>query len=112
MGEDIAFIKIATTDEIRPGEMKAFNVEGKDILLAGYEGSYYAIDNKCTHLGGDLSKGKLEGKIVICPRHKSRFDITTGKCVAGPKIGFLKLKTKDETAYKVKLEDSIIKVEI
>ena len=108
----MVFIKVAATDEIRPGEMKAFNIEGKDILLAGYEGSYYAIDNKCTHMNGDLSKGKLEGKIVICPRHKSRFDITTGKCIAGSKIGFLKLKTKDEAAYKVRLEGNSIEVEV
>ena len=108
----MVFIKVVTTDEIRPGEMKAFNIEGKDILLAGYEGSYYAIDNKCTHMGGDLSKGRLEGKIVICPRHKSRFDITTGRCIAGPKIGFLKLKTKDEASYKVRLEGSNIEVEV
>jgi nitrite reductase/ring-hydroxylating ferredoxin subunit len=108
----MVFIKVVTTDEIRPGEMKAFNIEGKDILLAGYEGSYYAIDNKCTHMGGDLSKGRLEGKIIICPRHKSRFDITTGRCIAGPKIGFLKLKTKDEAAYKVRLEGSNIEVEV
>ena len=108
----MVFIKVATTDEIRPGEMKAFDIEGKDILLAGYEGSYYAINNKCTHMNGDLSKGKLEGKIVICPRHKSRFDITTGKCITGPKIGFLKLKTRDATSYKVRLEGNKIEVKI
>ncbi|MFC1846745.1 Rieske (2Fe-2S) protein [Chloroflexota bacterium] len=107
----MVFIKVTKIGEIKPGEMKAFNIEGKDILLASYEGSYYAIDNKCPHMGGDLSKGKLEGKIVICPRHKSRFDITTGKCIAGPKIGFLRLKAKDTASYKVRIEVDGIEVE-
>jgi len=108
----MVFIKVATTDKIQPGEMKSFNIEGKEILIANYKGKYYAIGNKCTHMGGDLSKGRLEGKTVICPRHKSKFDITTGKCIDGPKIGFLKLKTKDATSYKVKPEDDSIKVEV
>ena len=104
----MVFIKVATTDEIRPGGMKAFNIEGKDILLAGYEGSYYAIDNKCTHMNGDLSKGKLEGKIVICPRHKSKFDITTGKVISGPKMPFIHPKIADEPSYKVKVEGNVL----
>ncbi len=108
----MAFIKITKAGEFQPGEMKSSRAGDKQILLVFYEGGYYAIDNKCPHMGGDLSKGRLEGKIIICPRHKSRYDITTGRCIAGPKIGFLKLKTKDEAAYKVRLEGSNIEVEV
>ena len=63
-------------------------------------------------MGGDLLKGKLDGKIVTCPRHGSKFDITTGESTSGPKIGFLKLKTKNEPSYKVKIEGDIVKVNI
>ena len=63
-------------------------------------------------MGGDLSKGEFKGKIVTCPRHGSRFDITTGESISGSKIGFLKLKTKKEPSYGVKIEDGRIKVKI
>ncbi len=106
----MAFIKVGETREIKMGEMKPFNIGGKEILIAGYEGDYYAIDNKCPHLGGDLSKGRLEGKTVSCPRHKSKFDITTGKCISGPKIGFLKLNTRDAVSYKVRIKGKNIEV--
>ncbi len=108
----MVFVKAAATDEIKPGEMQAFNIEGKAIMLANYRGSYYALDNRCPHMGGQLSKGRLEGKIVICPRHKSQYDITNGRCIAGPRIGFLKLKAKDTESYKTRLEGSSIEVEI
>ena len=108
----MSFVKVVKEGEIQPGEMKSFNIEGKDILVVNYEGGYYAIDNKCPHMSADLSKGRLEGKIVTCPRHKSQFDITTGKCVAAPKIGFLRLKTKDTANYKVKVENGSIEVEM
>ncbi len=81
------FVDVAGTDEVAAGGMKAFNVEDKDILVAGCDGDYYAIGSRCTHRGGDLSKGKLEGCIVTCPRHGSRFDLKTGKCIAGPESG-------------------------
>ena len=106
------YLEVGKIGEISEGTMKAFQVQGKDILVANLGGKFYAIGNKCTHLGGDLSKGSLEGKIVVCPKHGSRFDITTGESTLGPKIGFIKLKTKNEPVYEVKIEGDSIKVNI
>lgn len=92
--------------------MKSFVVGDKQILVANVEGKYYAINNICTHAGGNLSAGKLDGKIVTCPRHGSQFDVTTGICVAGPKIMFIRLKTKSEPAYRVVAEGENIKIDI
>jgi len=108
----MSFFEVAKTNEIPEGTMKPIIAQGKEILVVNYNGNYYAINRKCTHMGGDLSKGKLDGKIVTCPRHGSRFDVTTGKSISGPKIGFLKLKTKDESIYEVKVEGNSIKVNI
>jgi 3-phenylpropionate/trans-cinnamate dioxygenase ferredoxin subunit len=77
------FVEVAQVDEIPAGAMKSFVVEGKQILVINYDGNYYAIGGKCTHMGGDLSKGKLEGKTVTCPKHGAKFDVTTGECVSG-----------------------------
>jgi 3-phenylpropionate/trans-cinnamate dioxygenase ferredoxin subunit len=106
------FIEVAKVEELPAGKMKGVTVEGKDVLVVNYEGKYYSIGRKCTHQGTDLSTGKLEGKIVTCPKHGSKFDVTTGICIAGPKIGFLRGKTGNEPAYEVTVEDNSIKVKV
>ncbi|MCP8312437.1 MAG: non-heme iron oxygenase ferredoxin subunit [Candidatus Methylarchaceae archaeon HK02M1] len=105
------FVKVGETSEIPIGKMKKVKFEEKEILITNVDGNYYAIENRCPHAGGDLSKGSLEGKIVTCPRHGSRFDVTTGKAVSGPKILFLRFKTKDVSSFEVKVEgkDLILK---
>ena len=108
----MSFFEVAKTSEIPEGTMKAVSIQDKEIVVVNYDGNYYAINRICTHMGGDLSKGKLEGKIVTCPRHGSRFDVTTGKSISGPRIGFLKLKTKDEPSYQVKVDNDSIKIDI
>ena len=106
------FVKVAETSEIPLGTMKKVVLNSKEILIANVEGNYHAIGNKCTHAGGDLSKGKLEGNIVICPRHGSRFDVTTGKVVSGPKILFIALKVKDEPLIPVKVEGNDVLINL
>ena len=106
------FIEVAKAEEIPAGKMKGVTAGGKEILVVNYEGKYYAIGKICTHADGDLSKGKLDGKIVTCPRHGSQFDVTTGISVRGPKIGFVRGKTGNETAYEVKVEGNSIKVNV
>ena len=84
--------------------MKAIRLEGKEILIANINGSYYAMSNRCTHAGGDLSKGRLDGTTLTCPKHGGKFDITTGKVVSGPKILFMHPKINGETSYELKVE--------
>ena len=106
------FVEVSKTDGIAPGKMKPFVVDGKEVLIVNYEGHYYAIGRRCTHKQGDLSAGKLEGKIVTCPVHGSKFDVTTGISVGGPKIGLIRGKTGNEPAYEVKVEGNSIKVKV
>ena len=80
------FIKVTETSEIVPGKMKAVTLRDQEILIINVDGIFYAIGQKCTHLGGDLSKGKLEGKTITCPRHHSQFDVSNGKVVTPPTI--------------------------
>jgi 3-phenylpropionate/trans-cinnamate dioxygenase ferredoxin subunit len=101
----MSFVEITKTDEIPAGQMKSVKSGDKNILLTNIAGKYYAIGAKCTHAGGDLSKGKLDGNIVICPRHGSKFDVTTGKVVGGP-------AKQNEPAYAIKVEGNIIKIDI
>jgi 3-phenylpropionate/trans-cinnamate dioxygenase ferredoxin subunit len=107
----LTLVKVAETSEITSGQMKAVKLTEKEVLIANVNGVYYAIGNICTHAGGDLSKGTLEGNTVTCPKHKSKFDVTTGKVISGPKIPLIHPKIKDEPAYVVKVEGKDILLE-
>ncbi|UCH43400.1 MAG: Rieske 2Fe-2S domain-containing protein [Dehalococcoidales bacterium] len=76
-----AFIEAGRVGEIENGAMKEVIVDGRHILLARIGEVYYATDNRCTHAGGKLSEGKLEGTVVTCPRHGSQFDLKDGSVV-------------------------------
>jgi 3-phenylpropionate/trans-cinnamate dioxygenase ferredoxin subunit len=103
------YTKVADKNELMPNTMKLVIVGDKEVLLANLGGAYYAIANKCTHLGGSLVKGTLEGGIVTCPKHKAQFDVKTGEALAEAKIGFIKMKVKDEASYEVKIDgDNIL----
>ena len=104
------YIKVGQTSDIPANTMTVVEVAGKEVLLANVEGAYYAISNKCNHLGGPLAQGKLEGGIVTCPRHGARFDVRTGEAVGEAKLGFVKMKVKDEPSYSVKVEGEDILV--
>lgn len=75
------FVEVAKTDELADGAMKQVSVGGQEILLARVGERYYSADNRCPHMGGNLSQGTLEGTILTCPRHHSQFDLTDGHVV-------------------------------
>jgi 3-phenylpropionate/trans-cinnamate dioxygenase ferredoxin subunit len=106
------YVRVAGTTEVPVGKMKAVKLEGREILIANANGNYYAINNKCTHAGGNLSQGVLEGNVVTCPKHHAKFDVTSGKLVSKPKIAFLRVNAKDELMYEVKVEDENIMVKL
>jgi len=107
----MVFEKVAETGEISPGQMKAVKFGTEEVLVANVDGAFYALGNVCTHEGGKLSQGTLKKTIVICPKHKAQFDITTGKVVSPPKILFMHPKINSGTPYTVKVEGTAILIE-
>jgi len=107
---EAGFVKVAEKYELTTEKVKAVKVGGNDVLLTNVDGVFYAISLKCTHMGGDFSKGQLEGKIVTCPRHHAQFDVTTGKVVSHPKMALLHPKAKDAKTYEVKVENENIMI--
>lgn len=102
------FIKAAQTYELADGEKKKIQLDKKVILLVNIAGEFFAIDNKCPHLGGSLYDGKLESDMIICPRHGSAFNLKTGKNMHDAKIAFVKMKVNDAKTFPVKVEGSDI----
>ena len=108
----MSFVKVAETSELTVGKKKKIVVGGRDILLSNVDGVYYAISDKCPHLGGSLYEGKLEGSTITCPKHGAKFDVRTGKEVADAKILLFKIKVKDDSIFTVKLEGEDVLVEL
>lgn len=98
-------IKVAETKEVPPGTAKAVEAGGRKIALFNSGGAYYAIDDTCTHRGGPLSEGEVEGTVVTCPWHGATYDITTGNVLGPP-------ASEGVAHYNVQIDGNDIKVEL
>ncbi len=99
------FVKVAKSDEIAPDQGKLVEIEGKRIALFNVEGSFYAIDDTCTHRGGPLSEGVLNGQEVTCPWHGAVFNVTTAEVLHPP-------APSGVARYNVRVAGADIEVEI
>lgn len=76
---DKGFSEIARTGELHPDEMKAFELNGKRLLLVFSGGEYFVVDEMCTHEDYSLALGCIKGRRIKCSLHGSYFDLLTGK---------------------------------
>lgn len=95
------YIKISDTDTLKIGKMMRIDIAGKRILLANIEGKYYATDDTCSHEDASLSTGSLQGHLVKCPLHNSRFNLITGEVLEEP-------AEENLNTYPVKIEGNVI----
>lgn len=115
----IKSVEILKTSELGEGEMKKVNIANLEVLIARIDGEFFAINNKCPHMGGDLSEGTLDGTILTCPLHHSQFNITTGEVIrwtdfTGFKASLSKLfkSPKPLKKYELLIEDDQIILEM
>jgi 3-phenylpropionate/trans-cinnamate dioxygenase ferredoxin component len=108
------FVKVAKMSELPEhdgsleeveGKGTLVEVEGHRIALFNLDGEVFAIDDTCTHEGGPLSEGTVQGDQVICPWHGSRFSIVSGEARALPAI-------EDVASYKVRVTGDDVEVEV
>lgn len=99
------FVKVAKTGEIAPGEARVVEAAGKRIALFNVGGTFYAIDDACTHRGGPLSEGMVRGTEVTCPWHGAIFDVSTGSVLGPP-------APQDLAHYAVRVKGEDIEVEL
>lgn len=92
--------------DVAPGSVRVVEVEGRSLCVGLTEdGEWGAIDNVCTHDGGVLGEGELDGDAVECPRHGGRFDLFSGRVVALPPV-------RPVTAYATRVEDGQVVVDL
>lgn len=95
------WIKVGPTDELPPGGFKIVPAEDTDIAVFNLEGEFYAIEDVCTHDGGQLTGGEREGCQLICPRHGARFSIKTGEALTAPAY-------EATAVFPIKVDDGVI----
>jgi nitrite reductase/ring-hydroxylating ferredoxin subunit len=66
-------------NDVQEGKLVKIEVDDKSIVLTRINGKIYAMDAICSHQGGPLEEGELEGYTLICPWHQGKFDIRTAK---------------------------------
>lgn len=133
--EQHQFIDTTDIKDVPSGNMKRVEVEENEILLANSDGKVYALCDRCSHMNAPLSMGTLNGKVVTCPLHGARFDVTTGKKVGEPMAPDLskfpdpipetlqkmfarsaeiasKIKTYDQPTYETKVEENRVKIKM
>lgn len=99
------YVKVATVDDIQPGERVLIELDGIRIAIFNLDGTYYALEDTCTHDGGPLVEGEiLDGCQIQCPRHGARFDIRTGAALTMPAF-------EPTPTYKVQVDGEDIYVE-
>ncbi len=118
----MAWHQVARTEEIAVGEMAKFDVGPLEVAVAHLDDGFYAFGDRCPHMNSPLHLGTLEGDVVTCPMHKTRFNVRTGKKQSDPripipralKIGSMmtNIRTGDLVTHPVKVEDGAIYVDV
>jgi 3-phenylpropionate/trans-cinnamate dioxygenase ferredoxin subunit len=99
------FQRVCSVSDVPEGGKKVLEAGDRLIGLFHVGGEFWAIDDLCTHDGGPLAEGPLEGYTIICPRHGARFDIRTGRVLSMP-------ATRNTAAHEVKVEGEDVLVRI
>jgi nitrite reductase/ring-hydroxylating ferredoxin subunit/uncharacterized membrane protein len=99
------FVKVGTRRDFPEGEMRRVEANGLPVVIVRRRGLLRAIGAVCAHAGGPLEEGKLDGDVVTCPWHSSRFRFEDGKVIGGP-------ATFDQPALVVRERGGIVEVKL
>ena len=97
------FVRVASLADVPLGEMHTVELDGDPVVLANVSGQIFAFAGECTHRGGPLGDGTLEGDVVICPWHGGQFNVRTGQVVGPP-------PESPVATYQVQVEGTDIKI--
>src|SRR5579872_1587473 len=97
------WISVAAVSDFPSGTWRTVDIDDTSIAVFNIEGQYYAIANICTHDGGSLSGGRLDGDNIICPRHGARFCVRTGEVKSPPAY-------EDVSTFPVRIEKDNVQV--
>ena len=97
------WITVVREEGLAPGERRVVGMDDTQIVVFNLDGQYYAIENVCTHDGGQLAGGTVEGDHIICPRHGARFCLRTGAALSAPAY-------EPINTFPVRIENGMVQV--
>ena len=98
------FVKVADLKDVPEGTPKAVKVEGRSIALFQHQGSVYATDNQCPHMGYPLTRGRVRNGVLTCDWHGWSYDMKGGGCFTGG--------CDDLDTFPVEVRDSAIYIDV
>ena len=99
------WIDVAQADELPSGSRKIINTPYAEIAVFSLAGEFFAIEDVCSHDGGELASGRCEGDQIICPRHGARFCIRDGRSLTPPDY-------EDFDTFPVRVEHGMVQIDI
>jgi nitrite reductase/ring-hydroxylating ferredoxin subunit len=103
------FVDVAQVDGVPPGTATVVTVKGIELALVNVNGTFYAVDNECTHVGGYLGEGEINPDwgdwAIECPLHASVFDVRTGEVLSAP-------ATDPVRTYPVEVKAGVVQVSV
>lgn len=103
--QKLRYIQITSVQEFPDGERLFFEIDGLPIVLYSLDGKYFATGDECSHDGGPIGDGEIDGNEIVCPRHGARFDVRTGKVTGMPAV-------TDIPSYPVRVVEGKIEIGI
>lgn len=94
---------VARADELTPGSSRVVDADGTRIAVFNLDGEFFAIEDVCTHDGGELASGCMDGDVIVCPRHGARFSIRTGEALTAPAF-------EPTSVFPVRIADGVVQV--
>lgn len=101
--DDGDWIPVVAAKTIEPGDFASVEVDGSFVAVFNVGGEFLAVEDVCTHDGGGLAGGAVEGEQVICPRHGARFCLRTGRALSPPAY-------EPVRSYATRVSDGMVEV--
>jgi nitrite reductase/ring-hydroxylating ferredoxin subunit len=98
------WVAAVEADKVPEGGYVAAYPKGLGVLVARVEGHFYAVANKCFHMGCPLEGGRLHGTVITCPCHDWRFDLRDGHFITTPDLRI--------PAFPTRVEDGNVHVDL
>ena len=77
---NLVYHKLSAAESFEQGEGKPFHVNGTHLAVFRYGDKFYAVDNRCPHMGYPMSEGSIRDGVLICHWHHWEFDLKSGGC--------------------------------
>jgi len=99
------WVDVCTEAELPVGARKLAQTDAGNVVVLNIEGALYALEDRCSHDGGELASGVCDGDELICPRHGARFCVRTGEALTPP--AFEEIDT-----FPVRVEAGMVQLDI